>query len=159
MKSQKVWKKTALASVALLTLLPLAAAAPAAAKPADSVCYVDASAARWLHGCVQNNTDHAFAKIEEHLDHGIFWKYLPPRRFQPGLTKFAATSNGVLTGTTGYIVLDVNGQDYKLWWEIPFHGTSKWGYDCDNGGTCKTPISMKDYMGTQGNVEVLWTIG
>ncbi|MFG3255314.1 hypothetical protein [Streptomyces sp. NPDC048172] len=152
----------ALTTVAVTAALSLTTAAPATATTATTPsahpnCYINAPGSLWIHACIQNNTDKPLTKINEGLDHGT-WHTKAPREIQPKAEgRFASTSNGVMTGTKGWVTYNVDGQDYTFWWSNPFIGSSSEGVDCH--GECRTRVHKDRDEQTRGNTELRWTIG
>jgi hypothetical protein len=92
---------------------------------------VDAAraAARSVHVVIKNNSPHALHNAHWELKHGIV-TMKPPGRINPGgVGEMFAESNGVATGTEGFVRYQVEGVNgnAQFNWDNPFAGSNSAG--------------------------------
>jgi hypothetical protein len=84
------------------------------------------AAARSVHVVIKNNSHHALHNAHWELKHGIVTRK-PPGRINPGgVGEMFAESNGVATGTEGFVRYQVEGVNgnAQFNWDNPFAGSN-----------------------------------
>lgn len=111
-----------------------------------------ASPARSTIVSIENRSPHTLTWAGHHLSHGI-WSPCASQRFSgdrsapcsfipPGSRcSYKSESNGVATGTEGWVRYKRGDEFIRIWWDNPYVGSNK--YSCE-GGRCS-------YSGGKGN--------
>src|SRR5689334_2318917 len=112
-------------------------------------------AARSVKATLVNQADRKLVRAgEPHLDHGE-WITEPPGSIDPGTNgEWKSESNGVATGTEGWVEYTLGGVDGKshFGWNNPFVGSNSYdhsappGYVTDRSGGGGNDATVKFYI-------------
>ena len=129
------------------------------------------AAARRVHVVIKNNSSHALHNAHWELRHGIV-TLKPPGRIDPGGTgEMVAESNGIATGTEGFVRYHVEGLngDAQFNWDNPFvggdsaSGSGPQGYAVeligDKGNRTLVFYSFHDAGRPEALCDANWVIG
>eukprot|EP01084_Bolivina_argentea_P267781 454653_1 len=93
------------------------------------------SSARSTEVQLLNDTSYTLEHESSGLQHGIWTKnHKTPKQIEPFESKSWRTeSNGIMTGTQGYVYYKINGEKFKLLWNNPFAGSNSYSFTTPKG--------------------------